>query len=63
MKRFDEKDWEEIRRFSVAMRSAKAGGVEIVVDSSVIAELFDELESLRAEVKRLSKPKRKGAAP
>lgn len=61
MKRFEEKDWDEIRRFCTGMRAAKVGGVQIVVDARRVVELFDELEALRADVKRLSKPKRKVA--
>ena len=58
MKRFTEENWNEIRKFSTAMRASKAGGIEIVVDASSITELFDELEALRAEVVALKKRKR-----
>ena len=60
MKRLTESDWDEIRRFSNGMRASNAGGIEIVIDASSIAELFDELEALRAEVVALKKRKRAG---
>ena len=58
MKRLTENAWDEIRRFSNGMRASNAGSIEIVVDASSIAELFDELEALRAEVVALKKRKR-----
>lgn len=56
MKRIDEKGWEEIGRFARAMRDAKCGGIDIVMEASSLAELIDELEAMKAE--RVKKEKR-----
>lgn len=57
MKRLTGKDWEDLRRVSRALRDADAGTVGLTIPASGLAELFDELEALRAA----ATPKRKRA--
>lgn len=49
MKRLTDKDWAELRRVSRALRDADAGTVGLTIPASGLAELFDELETLKAK--------------
>lgn len=48
-KRFDEKEWEEIRKFSRVMRENGLGGIDMTIEATSLAELFDELDALKVE--------------
>lgn len=55
--RLDEKGWEEIRNFARVMRENKLGGIDMTIEATSLAELFDELDALKAEVELLRTPK------
>jgi len=48
--RIDAKAWDDIRKFSRAMRDAGLGRVEVVVDSHDLAGLFDELDDMKKKL-------------
>lgn len=55
--RLNVKQWEEIRNFARVMRENKLGAIDMTIEATSLAELFDELDTLKAEVELLRTPK------